>query len=59
MRLIVTENGPIDRHQPGADVTGLYDDDTAKRLIKEGFLIDADKPARKRKTKAEATDGDQ
>lgn len=59
MRLIVTDQGPIDRRQPGEDVTELYDDETAARLIKEGWIMDADaKPKRSRK-RGDADDADQ
>lgn len=37
-RLIVTHKGPIDRHQPGDDVTGLYRAEVVTRLVKEGYL---------------------
>lgn len=33
----------IDRHEPGTDVTALYDADTLARLVEEGY-IEADKP---------------
>jgi hypothetical protein len=36
--VIVTKQGPIDRHLPGADVTGLYPAETVTRLVKEGYL---------------------
>ena len=54
MKLIVTDLGPIDRHPVGADVTGLYDEETAKRLIDDGYLaeVKAKRPRRKK-----ATDG--
>jgi hypothetical protein len=64
MKLIVTDMGPIDRHAPGDDVTGFYDNETAARLIGEGYLIDADvkaevddKPKRSRKRKVSGNDG--
>lgn len=57
MKLIVTDLGPIDRHKPGEDVTGLYDDETAARLIDEGYLVDADaKTKRSRKREAAGVD---
>lgn len=37
-RIIVTQKGPIDRHEPGADVTGLYRPETVTRLVKDGYL---------------------
>lgn len=53
IKYIVTDKSPIDGHQPGADVTGLYPDDVRDRLIEEGFIEAVDdkpKPSRKRKT---------
>ena len=47
----VSDQGPIDRHQPGADVTEIYDAETLARLIKEGY-IEEDKPKPKRKAAA-------
>ena len=60
MKLIVTDKGPIDRRPVGSDVTGLYDEETAARLIAEGYLIDQDaKPAPRRTRKKVDDDGDQ
>ena len=50
MKLTVTSKGPIDRHQPGADVTGMYDAETAARLVEDGYLEEV-KPKRKPKGK--------
>ena len=51
-RHTVTNKGPIDWHEPGADVTGLYDADTLQRLIDDGYVMadmtdahDDDEPA--------------
>lgn len=41
MKYIVTELGPIDRHAPGTDVTGMYKPDVLARLIDEGFVAEA------------------
>lgn len=55
MKYKVTDKGPIDRHEPGADVTGLYKPDVLERLINEGY-VEADKP--KRTTVKAVTDAD-
>ena len=63
MKYVVTDLGPIDRRQPGEDVTGVYAPDVLARLIDEGYVEEI-KPAKasKRKAKAaqevEGTDGD-
>lgn len=41
MTYIVTDKGPIDRHAPGTDVTGLYSPATLARLIEEGYVAEA------------------
>ena len=56
-RYIVTDKGPIDTRAPGTDVTGIYDDATAARLVDEGYLSAvepeaAQKPAKRRKAAA-------
>lgn len=57
MKYIVTDKGPIDRHKPGEDVTGLYRPDVLQRLIADGYVAE-DKPAPKKKANAKAvTDG--
>jgi hypothetical protein len=43
MRYKVTEQGPIDQHPPGEDVTDVYPPDVLKRLVKEGYVAE-DKP---------------
>lgn len=47
-KYIVTDKGPIDRHAPGADVTGIYAPDVLARLIADGYVAE-DKPKSKRK----------
>ena len=51
-KYIVTEQGPIDRHEPGKDVTALYVALVRDRLIAEGYIeaVD-DKPQAKRSAK--------
>lgn len=57
MKYIVTDKGPIDRRQPGADVTGIYDAATLERLVEEGYIA-AETPRPKRKATAKgAADG--
>ena len=41
--IIVTYQGPIDRHPPGTDVTDKYRGETLQRLIAEGYLMDQDR----------------
>ena len=53
-KYIVTNQGPIDRHEPGKDVTALYVALVRDRLIDEGYIKAADdspKPAKKTPTK--------
>ena len=64
MSVFVTDKGPIDGHQPGADVSTVYKGDTLERLVNDGYLtIVFETPTdnynrRKRNTKAEvATEG--
>jgi len=38
MRYIVSDQGPIDRRQPGEDVTFVYTDHVLERLIEEGYV---------------------
>ncbi len=42
MRYIVSDKGPIDRHLPGTDVTGVYTELVTRRLLKEGYLRQED-----------------
>lgn len=51
MKYIVTKQGPIDRHEPGSDVTGIYTGSTLERLVQDGY-ISAITPKPKRKKKA-------
>ena len=52
MKYIVTKKGPIDRHEPGDDVTGIYAPDVMARLVIDGY-VEADTPKPKRKTKSD------
>lgn len=38
MKYVVTKLGPIDRHAPGTDVTGIYTGDVLARLITDGYI---------------------
>jgi len=49
MKYIVTEKGPIDRHEPGTDVSKVYPAAVLARLVKEGYVIDAKKAQASRK----------
>ena len=51
MRYKVTEQGPIDQHPPGADVTDVYPADVLERLMDDGY-VEAVEPKRKAKKKA-------
>ena len=59
MKYVVTSKGPIDRHEPGTDVSSVYAPDVLQRLISEGYVEAFEKvtPKRKQKTEAEVTDG--
>lgn len=55
MSYIVTDKGPIDRHEPGTDVTGLYPADVLRRLMKDGYVKEKGAtwpPAKARKPKS-------
>jgi len=56
-KYIVTDKGPIDRRQPGEDVTGVYDAATLQRLVDDGYVA-LDEPAPKRKSKKAVSDAD-
>lgn len=45
-KYIVTDKGPIDRRQPGDDVTGVYPADVLTRLIEDGYIAE-DKPRKR------------
>jgi hypothetical protein len=59
MSVFVTDKGPIDGHQPGADVSAVYKGDTLERLVNDGYLtVASETPVehhnrRKRTTTAE------
>lgn len=58
-KIFVTSLGPIDRHAPGTDVTGIYNDETLKRLIEDGYVEIEQPPAPKKSgRKAKTNDGD-
>lgn len=42
MKYIVTEQGPIDRNEPGTDVTAIYSPLVRDRLVKEGYVVVVD-----------------
>ena len=56
-KYIVTALGPIDMHEPGADVTGVYRGAVLARLIDEGYIAE-DKPKRKSVKPADALAGE-
>ena len=60
-KYVVSSQGPIDRMQPGMDVTGVYAESVLARLILEGYIEEVQPPKRKAKAKAaeddEVTDG--
>ena len=45
-KYIVTDKGPIDRHAPGTDVTGIYPADVLARLVDDGYIAE-DKPRKR------------
>ena len=58
MKYVVTSKGPIDRHEPGTDVSSVYPADVLQRLISEGYVEAFEKVTPKRKQqKMEAADG--
>lgn len=40
MKYVISELGPLDRRDPGTDVTGLYDPATLARLVEEGYVVE-------------------
>ena len=59
MKYVVTKNGPIDRHEPGEDVTNVYAPAVLQRLIKDGYVEEFVKLTPKRKAKTgTVTDAD-
>lgn len=55
MKYIITDMGPLDRLPPGTDVTKLYDAAILARLVKEGYVVDADAPKPKPTAKKKVT----
>ena len=58
MKYIVTDLGPIDRRQPGEDVTNVYPADVLARLIEEGYVEESKPKRRKATKKTEVANGD-
>ena len=51
-KYVVTDLGPIDRREPGTDVTDVYTGALLKRLIAEGYVAEAKpKPTKTTKSK--------
>lgn len=50
-KYVVTDKGPIDWHNPGEDVTGIYPVSTLERLIANGFVKEERPPKSKSKSK--------
>ena len=54
MKYVVTSKGPIDRHEPGTDVSSVYAPDVLQRLMEDGYVEVFEKLTPKRKQKIEA-----